>query len=160
MDSLLGSSPYCAISKLGGCDEGVFLGELGDLGFGVWTCLHDGPVNVIGDGWDNDIRDCRKLLLEELARTGGRELTIDWMGDRWVAEYIGPLDGWALRLAPTADAVKIWFFWWRAALDGPEVVRITEDARGLWARTFDSVQIHVSVAEWDWLGPVLPPVTP
>ena len=68
--------------------------------------------------------------------------------------------GWGEGLAPTADAVKIWFFWWRRTTDGPKVVRITEDARGLWARTFDSVQIHVSVAEWDWLGPVLPPVTP
>lgn len=86
--------------------KAFFLGKLGDLGFGVWTCLHDGAVNIIGDGWDSDIRDCQNILLAELAKTRGHELTIEWRGQQWVAERIGA-KGWGIRLESAGDAAKL-----------------------------------------------------
>lgn len=86
--------------------KAFYLGNLGDLGFGMWTCLDGGAVNIIGNGWANDIRDCQKLLAE-LAKTGGREATIEWRGDRWVAERLGSLDGWGMRLESAGDAAKL-----------------------------------------------------
>lgn len=86
--------------------KAFYLGDLGDLGFGMWTCLDGGAVNIIGDGGDNDIRDCQKLLAE-LAKTGGREFTIKWRGDWWVAERLGSLDGWGMRRESAGDAGKL-----------------------------------------------------
>lgn len=115
------------------------------------TAVHDAWSQKYGRWqwctlWDSDIRIARPVTV--ISDHTSTDIIVYNHG------------GWDDGLAPTTETVKIWPFWWRAALDGPEVVRITEDARGLWARTFDSVQIHVSVTEWDWLGPVLPPVTP
>lgn len=69
--------------------------------------------------------------------------------------------GWGDGLAPTPEMVKVWSFWWyRAASEcQPHVVEVFHDE----VLKLVSDRMHerpIARARGEWLGPVLPPVTP
>ena len=70
--------------------------------------------------------------------------------------------GWGNHLTPTPEMVKVWAFWWYKAASEPQphVVEVFQCDEAL---KYVSDRMHerpIAQARGEWLGPVLPPVTP